>query len=44
MTLRRVVVAVIVVWVLLGVVALIAFNTGDETPGGGRGETVEQRR
>jgi hypothetical protein len=43
-TLKRVVVIVVIVWALLGVVSLIAFNRGGEAPGGGQGETVEQRR
>ncbi|HEX7255208.1 MAG TPA: hypothetical protein VF236_04710 [Gaiellaceae bacterium] len=39
---RRLVVVIVLVWVLLGIVALIAFNIGDSTPGDGRGDTIEQ--
>ena len=41
-TLKRVVIAVLVVWLLLGVVALVVFNAGDSKPGDGRGDRVEQ--
>jgi hypothetical protein len=41
MTLPRIMVAVLVVWFLLGVVALVVFSTGGEVPGRGQGDRIE---
>ncbi len=40
MTLKRIVIAVVAIWLLLFVVGYVVFNLGGSTPGDGEGEQI----
>jgi hypothetical protein len=41
LTLARIVVAVLVIWVVLGLVSLLQFHGGGSVPSDGRGDRIE---
>lgn len=43
LTFRRIILAVLVLWFVLGLVALALFSNGGTTPGQGQGQRVEIR-
>jgi hypothetical protein len=42
-TLGRIILAVLVLWFVVGLVALVLFSAGGSVPGDGQGEPIEMR-
>lgn len=40
-TLGRIIVAVLVIWFVVGLIALVQFHAGGSAPGDGRGDRIE---
>jgi hypothetical protein len=43
MTLKRLMIVLLAVWLLLVVASFLFFSLGDDEPGNGRGNRIEQR-
>lgn len=41
MTLGRIIMAVLAIWLVVGLLALVRFHAGGSAPGDGRGERIE---